>query len=336
MGLRARVARIGALLVAMCLLLASVPGCGTVGRLTDRRTVALGVSREALSALAYIARAQGLFEQAGLDVEFKEYRTVQLSKEALLAGEVDAALISDVPIAIAAINGDPMRIICTVGTTTNDLKIVTDANSGITKPADLVGRRVGTRWATGAHYFLHGFLVKNGIPDSAVKISFGTFEGNVKALLNGELDAVSVREPFVSELRSELGDRFVLLEDAGVYRKTMSLCVRSDASGPSLEVQKRLVSAMLAAEKSGTGDHRDEALSDVAEALGIKPGDVSPSIVVDGAVALPQSLVLGQEDMVRWALTNNLASAESTPDVLDLFDARPLDAVAPDRVTVIR
>ena len=113
---------------------------------TELRAVTLGVSRESLNALAYIARDEGLFEQSGLDVELVEFDSAQAALQAMLAGEVDAALCADTPIVTSAIKGEPFRIIATVATDSNDLKIVARKSAGISAPGGPSSGAPRPRW----------------------------------------------------------------------------------------------------------------------------------------------------------------------------------------------
>ncbi len=321
--------------VALLLPLGACEGSITA-RPPDTRSVVLGVSREPLSAFAYIARDEGLFEQAGLDVEFVEYESAQQAMDALLAGEVEAALAADTPIVSAAINGEPLRIITTVGTDANDIKVVARSDAGISAPADLRGKRVGTRKLTAAHFFLHVFLVKYGIRDADVDVRYDSFENVTAALVAGDLDAVAVREPFITQLRNALGDRFLLFEEEGLYGKTMNLCVLADDQGPDAEVQRRLIRACIAAEEVALADSTGRVRQEVADAVGVPQESMCECVIVDGAIGLRQSLVLGLEDQVRWATESGLMTARSLPDMLAIVDTGPLDAVAPERVTLIQ
>jgi ABC-type nitrate/sulfonate/bicarbonate transport system substrate-binding protein len=86
------------LLVAILVagVLPSLGGCvDTSPEAAGTHALSIGVSREELSALAYIARNEGIFLESGLDVEFVEYSSSQLALEALLSGDVDC--LSDFP-----------------------------------------------------------------------------------------------------------------------------------------------------------------------------------------------------------------------------------------------
>ncbi len=320
-----------------CALVAPLAACeDEVPPPADTRSVRLGVSKESLNSLAYVARDEELFDDVGLEVELLEYDSAQAAFEAMMAGEVDAALCADTPIVTAAIDGQPFSVIATVATDNNDLKIVARASTGIAKASDLRGRRVGTRQGTAAHFFLHVLLTKYGMNDTDVDMRFDSFESITAALIAGELDAVSLRQPFIAQLETALGDDFVLIEQKGLYGKTMNLCVLADQQGADVEVQRRLIEAFILAEEVGVADTSGRIVANVASDIGIEPHDICSCIITRGAVGLQQSLVLNLEDQVRWAMDSGLATAETPPDILSFLDPGPLDAVAPERVTLVR
>lgn len=320
-----------------CVLLAALVACDAgVTVPEDTRSITLGVSGEALDSLAYIARDEGLFTAEGLDVEFVEFDSAQAALEAMLAGEVDAALCADTPIVTATIKGEPLRVIATVGTHANDIKVVARASAGISTPADLRDKRVGTRQGTAAHFFLHVFLGKYALADDDVQLTFDTFENITAALIAGDLDAAAVRQPFISQLQEALGDDFVLFEEEGLYAKTMNLCVLEGAEGPDTETKQRLVRAFIAAEDAGVGDTTGRLHGEVAQAMGIPEAELCDCIIASGSVGLRQALVLGFEDQARWEIESGLVEAPGDLDMLSVIDTSVLDDVAPERVTVIR
>lgn len=182
-----RLAVVRAVLACACLLVPSITSCSAPddAPLAEPACVRLGLSRENLSALAYVADDEDVFGEHGLDVDLVEYSSSQIAHEALVAGEVDAALCADTPIVLGALSGDPVTIIATIATDSNDIRIVARADAGISRPEDLVGKRIGTRRGTAAHFFLHSFLIMNGMSDPDVEVSFGSFEAVTEAVSTG-------------------------------------------------------------------------------------------------------------------------------------------------------
>ncbi len=313
------------------------PGCRIAESEQPSETlrVTLGVSRENLSALAYIARDKGIFEANGLDVEFIEYPSSQIAHEMLVKGAVEAALCADTPIVIGALDGHPVTIIATASTDSNDIKLVARSDAGIETARDLAGKRIGTQRGTAAHFFLHSFLIKNGMADSDADIRFGSFAEITASLIAGELDAVALRQPFVGQLQEALGERYVLLEEHGLYGKTMNLCVAADSTLDP-EVKERLVRSFIDAEQRAISMDLTQMTQEVADALRVDRSELCDCMFVDGAVGLRQSLVLTLEDQARWARDAGFVTDPAEFDALSLLDPAPLDDVDSGRVTLLR
>lgn len=312
-----------------------VTACGEAAPPPEPVSLSLAISREAMSAIAYVARDHGLFTSNGLDVTLIESSSSQVGLQALLDAEVDAALVADTPIALSALDGKPVRIIATVATATNDLRIVARSDAGIQTPEDLRGKRIGTRYGTAAHFFLHGFLIKYGMSEAGVDVHFDTYENLTSALVEGRLDAVAVRQPFIADLEDALGERFVSFEAPGLYDKTMNLCVSTDRP-PDADVQQRLLRSLLDAEQHALSLGTEAVRADVAADIGVDTDDLRDAVVVAEAVGLRQSLIMTLEDQARWAVAIGASRSRGSFDFLRLLDTRALDAVAPERVTVIR
>ena len=72
-------------------------------------------------------------------------------------------------------------------------------------------------------------MAHNGLHTEHIKLLFKPNGEQMVALLaNGEIDAFSHREPFISEAKKRLGDNAIVFEIPGAYTKTFNLVVRDD------------------------------------------------------------------------------------------------------------
>lgn len=324
--------------LALTVSLAVIPGCArTMGeaRSDDLIPLRLGVGREPLSALAYVARDEGLFEANGLDVDFVEYEGAQTAHERLLAGEVDVALCTDTPIVLGALAGKPVTVFATIARDPNDLTILARRDAGIVRPSDLRGKRIGVQGGTAASFFLDSFLTMQGIAHEEVMIEQASHSEVAAALIGGGIDAAAMREPFDTQVVQALGDNLVVFAEPGLYTKTASLCVRTDSSVEQ-EAFVRLVRAFIQAEELMTGDRAEKLHAAAAEAIGVNGGAVVPAVYAPGSVSLRQALLLNFEDQARWAILHDLVADPQQFDSLALLDTTVLDAVDAERVSVIR
>jgi len=169
-------------------------------------TVTIGLIPSPTAFLAVIASEKGFFSQAGLDVTIKNYPSGKRAvNEGLFTGEVDIAAASEAVIVFNSFKRKDFKTIASIGSTDNGISIIARKDSGIQSPADLKGKRVATQEASAVHFFLHLFLVKNNLSEKNIDLSFKKAEKLPKALVSGEIDAFSMREPFIGEARRPVG-----------------------------------------------------------------------------------------------------------------------------------
>ena len=300
-----------------------------------REAVNLGLAHESLAALAMIARERGYFAEAGLDVTVMDYKSGSLAMKGLLAGEVAMTTAADIPIVFESMTRRDFRIVATIGSSDNEPRIIARKDSGVKTPADLRGMRIATQKASAVHFFLHVFLLQNGLVAEDVKLSFLKPDELVKALVDGEIDAFSMREPYISKAAKQLGDNAVVFEKPGLYRKTFNVAVTVDLLKNRPEVVRRAMLALVQAEAFAQ-QHPEQAIQIVAKVLGSPPADIAaiwPDSVLK--VSLDQSLLVSLEDEAKWVLGSKLSDATEAPNYLEMVHLASLKAVAPFLVTLI-
>lgn len=325
-----------ALLLAAALALAAALRCTKAAGPAESRRVAIALPLQPPSALLMIAQERGMLAGQGLEVEMKQYVSGKLALAGLFSGEADVAAAADVPIAFAAFERDDFRVFATIGQTDDEPRMIARKDKGILKPADLAGKRIGTQKASAVHFFLHLFLLHHRIPADAVTLVFLPAEELPRALLDGKIDAFSMREPFIGEAREKLGERAVVFAQPGIYYRTDSLVCTASFARDRSGTLGRIVRALLLAE-DWAAEHPDEAVTLVARRLGAERERIAalwPDL--DLRVSLDQSLVVSLEDESRWILKNGYTEARALPNFLKLISMDALDAAAPGRVTIIR
>jgi hypothetical protein len=239
-------------------------------------------------------------------------------------------MCADTPIVLAALEGDSPRIIATIGSSANDIKVLARADHGIVSPEDLIGARIGTRERTAADFFLHTFLGRHGMLAQDVEVVYGSFEEVVDALATGTLGAAALRPPHLGDAQQRLGDGAVTFEEPGLYVKTMNVVVSDSVS---FEVCVKLLEALIAVEPEASVHLCDENSAELAETLDMDVESVCDSLCSDEfEVRLDQSLLLTLEDAARWAAGPDA----DAPDFLYQFFTDPLDKIDSRRVSVIR
>ena len=300
--------------------------------------VTIAYAQSPLASLVTIARDQGFFASRGLNATIKEFEGgKQALVDGLLAGEADIATVADVPISANSFNRNDFRVIATIASSSNDLRIIARKDSGIREPKDLRGKRIAAKRASSSHYFLHVFLLHNGLTANDVTLSFKKDRGPLIPLLaSGEIDAFSAREPFIGEAITLLGDNAVMFESSGLYRKTFNLVAGDGFIKDHPIAVERVIAALVEAEKF-VKEHPDQTIKIIAISIGSTESAISaiwPDI--DLRVFLDQALFLSLEDEARWMIRNNFTDATEIPNYLDFIYIDALESVIPEAITVIR
>ncbi len=155
-----------------------------------------------LHAPVFVAVEQGLFEKHGLDVEVVMFQSGVEMINGLLAGAHDVNTMGTIPFLSGVSNGFPLVLIghlhgnALAESYVDNVGIA--ARNDITAVADLKGKTIGLPRGTGAEGYVLGLLSQAGLTEDDVELV------NVKppelptALLNGDVDAISVWEPWLS------------------------------------------------------------------------------------------------------------------------------------------
>ncbi|MEJ3655292.1 ABC transporter substrate-binding protein [Actinomycetes bacterium KLBMP 9759] len=182
------------LLCVLAVALATV-ACSTTAPSTDSSSGAGGSQKVVLQlqwftqgqfAGYFAARDQGFYREQGLDVEIKEGGVDIVPQTVLAQGQADYA-IAWVPKALASREqGAGITDVAQVFQRSGTYQ-VSFANKGISKAADLAGKKVGN-WGFGNEFELFAGMTSAGLkPASDVTLVQQQFD--MQALLSGEIDA---------------------------------------------------------------------------------------------------------------------------------------------------
>lgn len=140
----------------------------------------------------------------------------------IMSGEVDAGTNAETQLLRQSVDDPTLRVIFTVSE--SFYRIVARRSSGITKVADLKGKRITTPRNTSAHWFLEKMLRTAKLTEADVTIVPITPVTDMsKALKDGRVDAVAMWEPEAQLSIDLLGKDAVVLQDRRVYRELFNL-----------------------------------------------------------------------------------------------------------------
>ncbi len=300
--------------------------------------VRIGFQENTVCALMYIAANKGFFLREGVAVRMMPYPSGKLALKAMLDGEVDVATCADMPIMANSFGREDYALFGTIASTEDGAWIIARKDKDIGNPADLGGKRIATQKNSAVHFFLSAFLVKHQIAEEDVELLFMKAVDLPSALVEGEIDAFSMRNPFINAAKESLGDRAVEFFGRDVYCQTFNLVAFRSTLDGRLDDLRRVVAALAAAEQLLVKDG-DAAIESAIEWIG---QDRAEEIRSDWhryefALSLDQSLFLTLEDQARWARQKGLVPEDgATPNFGGFIDVRVMDAVKPEAVTIIR
>jgi len=308
----------------------------TKGSTGPREPITIGVERGPLLALIMIAEDQGFFSKQGVDVKVKYYTTGKLALSGMFSGDVELATPAETPVVFSSFERIDFSIVAAIGSSDNDQVIVARKDRGIRLPEDLRGKRISASKTAAGHFFLHSFLIKHGLSEKEIKLSFKHPDELVPALANGEIDAFSAMTLFSKEAKTSLGDNIVVFEESGLYLKTYNLVAFNTFIKDKPQAVKSVLQALIRSEGFAKKIPK-HAQKIVSNKTGVKESEIADLWQdLRFEVSLEQSLLTSLENEARWAIRNKLTDRTKVPNYLNFIYLDALEAVKPKGVTIIR
>ena len=165
----------------------------------------------------------------------------------LLDGDVDAATNSETQALIRSVARPDLRIVMTVSECA--YRLVARRPAGITRLADLRGKKIGAPLNTSAQYYLSKALKRAGLAEADVVVVNMPVADMAAAMKRGDVDAVSGWEPGAHDSAAALGKDAIVIQELGVYRELFDLNTTTAVLNDPARRQAlvRAVRAMIAA-----------------------------------------------------------------------------------------
>ena len=289
-----------------------------------------------LTGLVSIAVQKGYFAEQGLEVEVKEFKTGDDATRAVFEGKADIATVAETAFVFDSFREKDFSLFATIGSWDNEVKIVARTDRNINSIADLRGKRVGTHPKISVHYFLSQALLKHGLTMRDITPVFKKAGELPAALEAGEIDAFSLREPFIGEATQRLKGNVQVFAEPGLYWKSFSLVARNKTLAERSDALQRFLRALRKAEMLVREQPR-EAAGILAAWLNSTPDKIAADLdQVKLRLGLEQRIVYVLENAAAWAMDENLVTAKTMPNYLLLINADALRAVKPYSVTIIK
>lgn len=184
--------------------LVMMPGAAGAGDLREIR-----LDWATYNPLSLVLKEQGLVEKAfagdGTAVRWVQSRGSNKALEYLNAGSIDLGSTAGAAALVARINGNPIKAIY-VYSAPEWTALVTRKGSGITKIADLKGKRVAVTRGTDPHIFLIRALAAAGLSEQDIHVVLLQHADGRTALDRGDVDAWAGLDPMMASAEIDNGD----------------------------------------------------------------------------------------------------------------------------------
>ncbi len=212
-------------------------------------------------AALHLAQQKGWYRQAGLDVTLEDgngsVTTVQIVGSSNAFDIGNAALA---PAMIAREKGLPVKALA-VFLRKNDIGVLVPADSGITGPARLKGKKVGYTAGSLEAPFIDAFLGAGGLKRDDLELINLDAASKASNYAVGRTDAVFSTIPFVLPTTNKARpSRAILFADAGLNMPSFGLVVSESKFAERGEVLSKFASVVARTWEYIHAGHEDEAV----------------------------------------------------------------------------
>jgi len=300
------------------------------------KIINVGVQDNTIVALIWIAQGKGYFKDQGLQVNIIRYPSGKLALNGMLNDEVDISTSADVPIMKNSFIRNDFFIFASIANTDKGAWIIARKDHGINTEYDLIGKKIGTQKFSAVHFFLSMFLLNNKIPESRTNIIFEDALNLPDMLINGNIDAFSMRDPFINTARNVLKDKAIEFFAPGIYEQKFILAAKKKIILEKKALIKKFLKALLNAQKF-LESNKENAIDVTIKEMGIerKKEIICDWEKINFKLSLNQSLMITLEDQARWAIENKFTNKKVIPNYLNYFHFNSLKSIKPEAVSVI-
>lgn len=205
--------RIISLLTVMALGVSMLSGCGSSSKQASAAdsngnsssAVNIAIQPSAAFIPLYIARENGWIEEAlkdqGVEVNWNDFESGPPMNESLASGSSDIGVMGDVPTVSSIAAGQNNEIIAMAADGAKSYALLVSADSDISSPAELKGKKIGTTVGSTGHNLIDKLLSQNNLDINSDVELVNIATGDAATVLStNAVDAVAIWEPNVTRL----------------------------------------------------------------------------------------------------------------------------------------
>ena len=287
------------------------------------------------STLLLVAKDQGYFAQHGLNVTFIQSPAVAVAMQNLLDRKHDFGFVNEYALSEPQLYNKKLRVIGTLSQSDTN-SVVGRKDRGINQISDLEGKKIGVTKGSNGEYFMDRFFILNSLSMSNTTVIYLPPAELVGAIVRGDIDAAFAPEPYVYQMRQQMGGNAVGWPVNLGQHAQFSLICTDITLQEHPEIVEGVLAAVLEAE-TYVNSHPEEAKNVARKLTGFDDQYMEQDWQNHHfSVGLSQSLIRSMEDETRWRIGKNLTAAKDVPDFPEYISPDILYRLKPASVTIIR
>ena len=285
--------------------------------------------------LLLVARDQGYFTQHGLNVTFIESPSAVVAMQNLLDRKFDIGYINEYSLSEPALFNKKLRVIGMLSQSDTSF-VVGRKDRGIIQISDLEGKKIGVSKGSIVEYFMGRFFILNSLSMSNTTVIYLPPAELVDAIVKGDIDAAFSFEPYIYQMRRQMGENAVVWPVNLGQHSYYSLVCTDITLKEHPEIAEAVLASVLEAE-TYVKSHPEEAKKIARKQINFDDQYMEQDWPNHHfSISLSQSLITIMEDETRWRISNNMTDATAVPDFTEYFSPDILYRLKPASVTIIR
>ncbi|WP_394201936.1 ABC transporter substrate-binding protein [Shewanella waksmanii] len=292
----------------------------------QRTPVKIALSTTPLSAPIIIAQQLDFFNELDVYVELQPIRGGHLCFEMLINDEVDLATSSESVVMFNSFKRSDFSIITSFVESDNDIKLLSLSTSQLTSAKQLSQKRIGIVKSSASEFFLHAYLIMTGNANTPFTPIYMSPQDLPSALLAGDVDAISIWEPYGYRLHKTHQDQISTLNTKGSYNLSFNLIAKKQHRLSNQQMKNILLALQKASQYIATKP--EEAKEVISQYLNISQQQLDwgwNDYIF--RLSLNSALISNLQTQARWAKAANLVNDKPLPDYRAFIDDRYLNQV---------
>ncbi|HMC14479.1 MAG TPA: taurine ABC transporter substrate-binding protein [Albitalea sp.] len=308
--------------------LAAALGAGSAQAQTKEVTIAF---QQIAGPLISVIANGGIEKATGYKVNWRQFDSGAKVATAMASGDIQVGVIGSSPLAAAVSRGVDLQLVWILDDINEAEAMVVRNGSGITKPADLKGKKLGVPFVSTTHFHTMFALEQWGIKPSDVQILNMQPNQIAAAWERGDIDAAYVWDPALARIK-QTGK--VLVTSGELSKKGKATFDGIAANRAWAEANPEFMARMLKVIAEADASYRANAAAwgpaspqakAIAGKIGGEPKDIADALKL---YAYPSA---EQQASGAWLGGKDGGAAKALKATADfLADQKRIDAAAPD------